>query len=176
MNPLWVGEGIELYQGDSTGYALGGSIMVTDPPMDLPLQQVFRDMPMHLIVHPHIIDHYLIYAYDRTLHHVSAWLRHSPGIVRDGFGHHWNAVLHYGPADLENDVFYDDAPRVTDHPAERGVAPLIDLIRALPPGPILDPFCGSGSVLLAARACGREAVGVEIDPGFCDMARRRLEG
>ena len=41
---------------------------------------------------------------------------------------------------------------------------------------VLDPFLGTGSTLLAARAAGRNAVGVEINPRYASMARSRLEG
>jgi site-specific DNA-methyltransferase (adenine-specific) len=46
---------------------------------------------------------------------------------------------------------------------------------ATPPGgSVLDPFAGSGTTLLAAAACGRSAVGVELDPRYAALARRRL--
>ena len=35
---------------------------------------------------------------------------------------------------------------------------------------VLDPFMGSGSTLLAASRCNRKAIGVEIDPHYCDIA------
>ena len=40
---------------------------------------------------------------------------------------------------------------------------------------VLDPFLGTGSTLLAARAAGRNAVGVEINPRYASMARSRLD-
>jgi DNA modification methylase len=40
---------------------------------------------------------------------------------------------------------------------------------------VLDPFLGTGSTLLAARAAGRNAIGVEINPRYASMARSRLE-
>ena len=40
---------------------------------------------------------------------------------------------------------------------------------------VLDPFLGTGSTLLAARAAGRNAVGVEINPRYVSMARSRLK-
>ncbi len=40
---------------------------------------------------------------------------------------------------------------------------------------VLDPFLGTGSTLLAARAAGRNGVGVEINPRYASMARSRLE-
>jgi DNA modification methylase len=40
---------------------------------------------------------------------------------------------------------------------------------------VLDPFLGTGSTLLASRAAGRNAVGVEINPRYVSIARSRLE-
>lgn len=39
---------------------------------------------------------------------------------------------------------------------------------------IVDPFAGSGTTLLAARMLGREAVGIEFNANYCEMASRRL--
>jgi DNA modification methylase len=40
---------------------------------------------------------------------------------------------------------------------------------------VLDPFCGSGTTLLACLMTGRRGIGFEIDPAHCATARRRLE-
>lgn len=39
---------------------------------------------------------------------------------------------------------------------------------------VVDPFCGSGTVLAAAKAAGRKWLGVEIDPERAAVARKRL--
>jgi len=39
---------------------------------------------------------------------------------------------------------------------------------------VLDPFMGTGSTLLAARASGRNAVGVEINSRYVSIAKKRL--
>jgi DNA modification methylase len=40
---------------------------------------------------------------------------------------------------------------------------------------VLDPFLGSGSMLIAAQRSGRRHYGVEIDPPNVDVAIRRYE-
>ena len=42
------------------------------------------------------------------------------------------------------------------------------------PGLVLDPFAGSGTSLLVARELGREGIGVELSPHYCEMAEHRL--
>jgi site-specific DNA-methyltransferase (adenine-specific) len=39
---------------------------------------------------------------------------------------------------------------------------------------VLDPFVGTGTTLLAAIRCQRNAIGVEVDPEYISLARRRL--
>lgn len=40
---------------------------------------------------------------------------------------------------------------------------------------VLDPFMGTGTTSLAAANCGRNSIGVEVDPEYFDMAARRIE-
>ena len=40
---------------------------------------------------------------------------------------------------------------------------------------VLDPFCGSGTSILAAMKAGRNSVGIEIDPKYCNMIMQRLD-
>ena len=40
---------------------------------------------------------------------------------------------------------------------------------------VLDPFAGSGSTLIACEQLGRRCFAVELDPGYCDVIRRRYQ-
>jgi len=40
---------------------------------------------------------------------------------------------------------------------------------------VLDPFMGLGTTLLAAARCGRNGIGVDIEPAYVKKARARLE-
>jgi modification methylase len=41
-------------------------------------------------------------------------------------------------------------------------------------GPVLDPFCGAGTVGRVALGLGREWIGVERDPRMAELTARRL--
>jgi site-specific DNA-methyltransferase (adenine-specific) len=40
---------------------------------------------------------------------------------------------------------------------------------------VLDPFMGSGTTLIAAAMHGRKAIGIEVDKGYCKLARQRIQ-
>lgn len=40
---------------------------------------------------------------------------------------------------------------------------------------VLDPFAGSGTVFAACHNTGRTAIGIEIDPGYCDVICERYQ-
>ena len=63
------------------------------------------------------------------------------------------------------------------HPTVKPVGLVADAIRdcSKQGDMVLDPFCGSGTILIAAERTGRKARALEIDPGYVDVAIRRWE-
>jgi DNA modification methylase len=43
------------------------------------------------------------------------------------------------------------------------------------PGNVYEPFCGSGTTLIAAEQLGRKCYGMEISPQYCDVIVKRWE-
>jgi DNA modification methylase len=75
---------------------------------------------------------------------------------------------------LWNGMIRKDAePRF--HPTQK---PLEVMTWALSQAPaecqtILDPFCGSGTTLRAAKDLGRKSIGIEISEAYCEIAAKR---
>ena len=63
------------------------------------------------------------------------------------------------------------------HEAGKPTDLMLDLLRCVRPGgEVLDPTCGSGTTLAAARQLGLPSVGIELDPDELQNADRRLFG
>jgi site-specific DNA-methyltransferase (adenine-specific) len=67
------------------------------------------------------------------------------------------------------------APEKNEHPAPFPLALPGKVMEATNSGTVLDPFMGSGTTGVAAIKAGRPFVGIEIEPRYFDMARRRIE-
>lgn len=70
--------------------------------------------------------------------------------------------------------------RDSDEPLEHPTQKPVELIkwcfglRWTPEGTALDPYCGGGSTLRAAKDLGRKCVGIEISEKYCEIAAKRL--
>jgi DNA modification methylase len=62
------------------------------------------------------------------------------------------------------------------HPTQKPLCVLTPLVESFSRrgDVVLDPFCGSGSTLLAAKLAGRRFLGIELDAQYCAIAAKRL--
>ena len=63
------------------------------------------------------------------------------------------------------------------HPTQKPISALLPLIKSFSREGdlVLDPFCGSGSTLVAARHLHRHFIGIELDPTYHALATRRIQ-
>ena len=74
-----------------------------------------------------------------------------------------------------NDVWSITPRPVKGHPAPFPVELAARAIETTNAKIILDPFCGSGSTLVAAKQLSREAIGIELSIEYADIAINRLK-
>lgn len=67
-------------------------------------------------------------------------------------------------------------PRRNIHPTVKPVALMRWLVRLVTPpdGIVLDPFMGSGTTLIAARAEGHTSIGIDLEESHCEIAWGRM--
>jgi len=72
-------------------------------------------------------------------------------------------------------VIREAATQNKSHIAEKPLAVMSWVLGLVPDGAtVLDPFMGSGSTLEAAKLVGMQAVGIEVDERYCEIAAKRL--
>lgn len=61
------------------------------------------------------------------------------------------------------------------HPTQKPIAIALKYLRVLQPDTVIDPFMGSGTTLRAAKDLGLQAIGIEREEKYCEIAARRLQ-
>jgi DNA modification methylase len=72
----------------------------------------------------------------------------------------------------------DERGAENDHPTVKPISLmqyLCLLCKTPSGGHVVDPFCGSGTTLVAAKITGLAATGIELDERYCEIAAKRLE-
>jgi len=135
--------------------------------------------------------------------HIAIW--HKPLSMGNRLGNsmilpHWEPIFLYGifksgvKSDYLNDVlsfnpehggkqlqvksgFARGSIDGTGHPVPKPLGLMLKLITVLSLNDslILDPFCGSGTTLVAAKQLGRRAIGIEIELAYVKIAVERLK-
>lgn len=96
-------------------------------------------------------------------------LRLMPGewVARNNQTKAWHTGRGHGSS---TDVPYTTLP----HPTARRLEHVMWLVERFSEQAVIDPFCGTGTTLLAAKELNRDAIGIDIEEGFCEIAANRL--
>lgn len=125
-------------------------------------KQPFYDQQM---VHTGRSSHSRGKRLDRTINHYGQFVN-TPVVEQDGYQY-------------PRSILTFKRPKGGRHPTQKPVALLEWLIRSYtrPGDVVLDNVCGSGTTLVAARNCGRRAIGVEVhEPYVMDTLERLRSG
>lgn len=196
--PYYEGDGITLYLGDCTKITawLAADVLVTDPPYGMAHLSGWKPNAIEGDATTEARDAVLRLWGDRPALVFGTWRCDRPAATRallvwdkgewPGMG---DLKLPWGPSHEEVYVLGDGfvgaregtvvrtnrVPAVRiDHPTPKPLPLMERLIAKCPPGTLADPFAGSGSTLLAARAQGRRAIGVEVEERYCELIACRL--
>ena len=193
--------GIQLYCGDCREvlpFLPSSDLVLTDPPYGIGLKyESYNDTPenwrllMEFII-PHIKTRsqmgimpccrivelpwiYKTFPPDWLM----AWHKGSPGTSAWTGFNDWEPLLVYGKVDgiqMHDYLSVHPEPFTNGHPCPKPLKWATWIIeRASFAGhTILDPFMGSGTTLRASKDLGRKAIGVEIEPKYCELAVKRL--
>ena len=100
--------------------------------------------------------------------------KHEPCLYgwNDGAAHYWD-----GGRAQSTVLDFDRPMRNGEHPTMKPIALFDRLIRNSCPkgGVVFDPFCGSGTTLLACEQNGRTCWAVELDPRYVQVIINRWE-
>lgn len=110
------------------------------------------------------------------------WFKGSPGHRAFVGFNSWEPHLVYGkrPGTQYHDHFSarpSDQDPTNGHPCPKSIGWANYLISraTLPDDTVVDPFLGSGTVLMACAKLGRKGIGIEKDKKYFDIACRRVE-
>lgn len=93
-------------------------------------------------------------------------------VVRKG-----NVVERERISEIDDWVFMLKKPERCGHPTQKPLSLTKRFILGMTQegNTVLDPFAGSGTVLVAAESLQRNSIGIELEQKFCEMVEKRLQ-
>ena len=85
----------------------------------------------------------------------------------------WVGPKHFWPEGRPVDVVYSPRTGNNHHPTEKPVGLIVKVVQWTA-GLVFDPFMGSGTTGVACAKLGRDFIGVEIDPTYFEIAKKRI--
>lgn len=203
MKPYYQDSACTIYHGDCREIIpdlAAMELLITDPPYGMDYQSARRtdwqrkpkiqgdkEFPYWLFKADASIAKFICCRWDNLVDFPKpdsfiVWdkMRHGMGDLEHEFGRQWEALAFYaGPKHrfLRRPIDIIRVPCVPptalDHPNQKPPELFTPLITSHP-GDILDPYCGTGAILRAAKDIGRKAIGIEIEERYCEIAANRL--
>jgi site-specific DNA-methyltransferase (adenine-specific) len=200
MRPYYDEGGITIYHGDSREITVSGDVIVTDPPYGISHKtdsnrSVLAKSNLWPRVHGDdepfdprpILDAGLPTVLWGANHYASrlpdsptwlVWYKRMVGVTNDFSDCELAWTNLGGPVRLYHHAWMgmlrDSEKGESYHPTQKPLALMRWVLEMCPPGVVVDPYMGSGSTLVAAKAAGRRAIGIEIEERYCETAVRRL--
>jgi site-specific DNA-methyltransferase (adenine-specific) len=200
VRPYYADDNVTLYHGDCVELLpmLKADVAITDPPYNVGLDYsngdkrtdykewcaawfgMLRAMTKAVALTPGTMNVGMWYQIENP-----AWMLawNKPACMGNSpFGVcNFEPILFWGKARRNSGCDVITAPVVPDksvqgHPCPKPVmwAKKLSVLMAEQNETVIDPFCGSGTTLLAAKQLNRRAIGIECDERFCEMAVNRL--
>ena len=66
-------------------------------------------------------------------------------------------------------------PQAGQHPTEKPVNLIKQILKAKPSNVVFDPFLGSGTTAVACKELERNFIGIELSSKYCEIARKRID-
>jgi tRNA G10 N-methylase Trm11 len=172
--PYYQREHVVLYHGDARDFLPDisrGKAIVTAPPYGehyietLEAFEIFEAEEVITLWHNRNLP-----SLQMTLVAIHIW-------DRQGVSPLYQRFLHFRKAGgTVVDKLWSYPPNVVEHHHQQPIAVMLKAVQETDPNlPILDPYVGFGTTLIAASAIGRTAIGIERDEQRCEIAAKRLE-
>jgi site-specific DNA-methyltransferase (adenine-specific) len=152
---------------------------VTD--IAVPVIETCRALAARVVLTPGVRN---LFAYPWPDHTGAIYYPAGAGCNSWGFSC-WQPILYYGKDPYlatgkgsRPDSFHaTDAAEKNGHPCPKPIGQMQRIVdrSTLRGETILDPFMGSGTTGVACAKLGRKFIGIEIDPGYFDIACRRID-
>ena len=201
MTPYYEQDGITIYHGDCREVGWSATVLITDPPYGIEFKgkgtrwtkpsggytnpDCSEVGPEAVISALSIVQRGVVFCGPSSL-----WKYPEPsalgcvycpsGAGRNSWGFQcFHPILFYGkrpgyPGATSFQSF--ETAGESDHPCPKPLGWMEWCIRrsTIDCDVVVDLFAGSGTTLIAAKNCGRRAIGIEIEERYCEIAAKRL--
>jgi len=155
------------------------------------IQRIMKKFNLYIYTNKSLLTEYINFAEDNKYKwEIIVWLKTNPVPIFNGhylIDKEYILYIKEAGATFNSNLGYDNyftyffhpigrVGKVTNHPTEKSIEPIKRFIRisSNENDLILDPFCGSGTTLVATKRLNRNYIGIELEPKYVEIANRRI--